>query len=80
MSETALYRNGERVPNWLAMMAISSLGVIAFALAAYALTGVGELRVKQGATDANQAQIFKSLDKLEHALERIGDAVGAKKQ
>ena len=68
-----------RLPTWVGKTAVAVLGTLSFTLISWALAGVSELQVKAAATEATQNALTKQFDRLESKVDRISEAVGAKK-
>lgn len=71
---------------WVGKMSIVALATIGMALGTFAIAGTSELRAKQEGTnermnaqDKTIERINSKLDKHDEKLDRIMDAVGAKK-
>lgn len=82
MHVAAAHRKGTRIPGWIATLAVTA--VCGIAVITYHKVDALELKdagreEKTKATDARQDTFEKRLDHFERLLERIGDAVGAKK-
>lgn len=82
MSVAAVHRRGGRVPGWIATLAVTA--VCGIAVITYHKVDALELKdagreEKQKSVDSRQDSFEKRLDHFERLLERIGDAVGAKK-
>lgn len=79
MNGHALEKNDERLPQWFSKALLGAAAAVGLALSIYAVSGVSDLQGDKKAGDEKARTFEKRLDRFEDTLQRISDAVGAKK-
>lgn len=67
---TAVLRDGERVPNWMAMKAIALIVTVSLGLGGWALVAVSDGKVKQAEDHAVIGEMKEGMRRIERKLDR----------
>jgi len=79
-SESGLEKKvNDRVPDWFAKLVIAAMATIGFGMGSWAMAGVSDLKAKQAVTESVNARTSDDIKEIKAKLEKIADAVGAKK-
>lgn len=69
----------DRVPDWFAKLVIATMSAIGLGMGSWAMASVSDLRAKQAVNESINSRTADDIKEIKAKLEKIADAVGAKK-